>query len=543
MAKKEVLELEVKSNIKSVTKETDELGKSIDHATDNNAALGTGLLATGKKGKQGFITIASGVKALGVALKAIGIGLIISLFMAFQNILMKNQKVVDAFNSTMTSLEIAFNDLFGFLSNNIGSVISWFKDIFENPKEKLEDFAKAIKDNLMERLQSWLDMMGHLAKEIGHLFKGEFAAAKDEAINAGKEMVDTWTGVDNSVDRATKTIKTAAAAIVDYTKSTYDQATAITESEKAARAAGVEFAMLNAQFLKDAEIQRQIRDDETKTFAERIAANKKLDTILADQQKLQKAALQKQVDAAFKLHELDKTNLDNKLAYQETLVAQAELEETITGQLSEQKTNQVALEKELLENQNEIRAEGLIGIERELEELEAAYKLKLDMARKSGMKTAAITKQYEGQKEAIVQSGVNAQLSAYSALTGALGKLAGENKAMAVASAVMDTYAAANSILNDDSYVGPTRFVAAAAAIITGLANVKQIMSTPVPGGGGGGGAVPLGAPQTPAPQMMGGAFELTGAQAPEPVQAYVVSDDITNNQNKLATIRRRATI
>ena len=47
-----------------------------------------------------------------------------------------------------------------------------------------------------------------------------------------------------------------------------------------------------------------------------------------------------------------------------------ELEETITGQLSEQKTNQVALEKELLETQNELRAEGLSGIERELEELE-----------------------------------------------------------------------------------------------------------------------------------------------------------------------------
>ena len=42
---------------------------------------------------------------------------------------------------------------------------------------------------------------------------------------------------------------------------------------------------------------------------------------------------------------------------------------------------------------------------------------------------------------------------------------------------------------------------------------------------------------------MMSGAFELTGGQAVEPVQAYVVSDDITNNQNKLAIIRRRATI
>ena len=62
-----------------------------------------------------------------------------------------------------------------------------------------------------------------------------------------------------------------------------------------------------------------------------------------------------------------------------------ELEETITGQLSEQKTNQVSLEKELIETQKEVRAEGLSGLERELQELQDAYDLKLEMARKSGM--------------------------------------------------------------------------------------------------------------------------------------------------------------
>jgi hypothetical protein len=42
---------------------------------------------------------------------------------------------------------------------------------------------------------------------------------------------------------------------------------------------------------------------------------------------------------------------------------------------------------------------------------------------------------------------------------------------------------------------------------------------------------------------MVSGQFSLEGGTAPEPVQAYVVSDDITNNQDKLAAIRRRATI
>jgi len=515
---------EIDSNIKSVTKDVEKLDKATDKASG------------------GFKKMGTAVKGIGTALKAAGIGLVVALLAKLGEVFSKNQKVLDTFNTAMTALEIAFNDLFSFISNNIGAVTGFFKDIFENPQESLKDFANAIKDNLIERFQSMLDMIGHLSKAIGHLFKGEFAEAKDAAVEAGKEMVDTWTGVDNSVDKITQTIKKGAEVVLDYSKKTLDQAKAITATEKAAELAAVEFAKLNAQYLKDAEIQRQIRDDETKTFEERIEANKELDKILAEQQKAQKAQIQLQINAAQAQYNINASQ-ENLIALEQEKVAMLELEETITGQLSEQKTNQVSLEKELLETQNELRAEGLTGIERELEELETAYKLKLDMARKSGVDIAAITEQYEKQKEQVVQSGVNAQLDSYSALTGALGKLAGENKQFAIAQAIMDTYAAANSVLNDDSYVGTARFIAAAAAIATGLANVQSIMNTQVPGGGGGGGSAPNVASAQPAPQMMSGSFELSNTAAPEPMQAYVVSDDITNNQDKLAAIRRRATI
>ena len=515
---------EIDSNIKSVTKDVEKLDKATDKASG------------------GFKKMGTAVKGIGTALKAAGIGLVVALLAKLGEVFSKNQKVLDTFNTAMTALEIAFNDLFSFISNNIGAVTGFFKDIFENPQESLKDFANAIKDNLIERFQSMLDMIGHLGKAIGHLFKGEFAEAKDAAVEAGKEMVDTWTGVDNSVDKITQTIKKGAEVVLDYSKKTLDQAKAITETTKAAELAAVEFAKLNAQYLKDAEIQRQIRDDETKTFEERIEANKELDKILAEQQKAQKEQIQLQINAAQAQYDINASQ-ENLIALEQEKVAMLELEETITGQLSEQKTNQVALEKELLETQNELRAEGLTGIERELEELEAAYKLKLDMARKSGVDIAAITEQYEKQKEQVVQSGVNAQLGAYSALTGALGALAGENKELAIAQAIMDTYAAANAVLKDPTLVGPARFASAAAVIATGLANVQSIMNTQVPGGGGGGGSAPNVASAQPAPQMMSGSFELSNTAAPEPMQAYVVSDDITNNQNKLAAIRRRATI
>jgi hypothetical protein len=42
---------------------------------------------------------------------------------------------------------------------------------------------------------------------------------------------------------------------------------------------------------------------------------------------------------------------------------------------------------------------------------------------------------------------------------------------------------------------------------------------------------------------MLSGKFELGNTQEQQPVQAYVVTDSLTENQNKLAYIRRRATI
>ena len=75
---------------------------------------------------------------------------------------------------------------------------------------------------------------------------------------------------------------------------------------------------------------------------------------------------------------------------------------------------------------------------------------------------------------------------------------------------------------------------------------IQKILSTSTSGGGGGGSAVGGsvgGAPQNPAPQMMSGAFDLTGGVEPEPTRAFVLTDEMTSSQNQLANIRRRATI
>ena len=128
-----------------------------------------------------------------------------------------------------------------------------------------------------------------------------------------------------------------------------------------------------------------------------------------------------------------------------------------------------------------------------------------------------------------------------------LGEESAAGKAFAVTQATIDTFQGANAAYSSMAkipYVGPVLgTIAAGAAIVAGLANVKAILSAD-----SGGAPPPATTPATtetqiPAPQMMSGAFELTGGQEVEPIQAYVVSDNITDSQNGLAIIRRRATI
>jgi hypothetical protein len=461
------LELEITGNVGEVAKDTEKLADAT------------------KDAQGGFTKLGGAIKGMGTALKAAGIGLVVALFAKLMDVFRQNQKVVDFFNIAMESLNTAFNDLFKFLENNIGTVTGFFRDIFENPKQSLIDFGTAIKENLIERFESLLDTFGHLGKAIGHLFKGEFTEAFDSVKDAGKEYVDVLTGVDGSVDKITETVTTASNAIKEYAKSTIEGAEALVSIRKESELAAVKVQGLIEEYDRQAEKLRQVRDDETKTFEERIAANQELGRVLKEQEE----EMLKLVEIRIKEAELDlagNDNLENQIKLQEALNEKKAVQAQITGFQSEQLVNQVALQKE----QTQVALEN-----------------------------------------------AEAQLQAYSDLAGALSGLAGENKALAVAQATIDTYAGATKAFAQGGVAG---FFSGAAIIAAGLSNIRKILSVDVPNSTN----PPPPSPSetgTPAPEMLSGAFTLTPEQ--QPVQAYVVTDDMTNNQNKLANIRRRATI
>ena len=542
--------MEVKSNVGSVSKDMDKLADNTERAANEQSALNksTGI------GAVGFKRLRSMVVAFGTALKALGIGLLVGAFVALQEALGRNQKVMNAVNTVMTTVSTTFNqvanvlvDVYNWVTKSsdrfdgLTKVISGLMTIALTPL-KLSFYA--IKLGVEGAMLAWEDSF------LGGGDEGKIAALRvsmAETANDIKEVglaaIDAGKDIGNNIGDAIGEIGAIGEMAIDgiskiSIKSNYELAKATTAAQNSSKLAEAQIQGLIEKNDLLSETQRQIRDDETKTFAERIAANKELGDIL-DKQEVEMLKLADTRVASAKL-ELDanKDNIDLQVAYQQALNDRAGVEAQVAGFRSEQMTNEVALNKELLESQNEIRAEGLSGLQRELEELRSAYELKKEMARKSGMDTTAIEKEFNKQKSLLIQENVNSQLEAFSGLAGALSSLAGENKALAIASATIDTYVGATKAFAQEGTLG---FISGAAIIAAGLNNVRTIMQTDVPGGGGGGG---ISAPSAaPAPQMMSGAFELSGGVEPEPTRAYVVTDEMTNSQNQLANIRRRATI
>jgi len=538
---KEVLEMEVKSNIGEVAKDTKKL------TTETT------------KAQKGVGGISKAFKGMGTAIKAAGIGLVVALFVTLKEALERNQKVMNAVNTVMTTVSTTFNqvanvlvDVYNWVTKSsdrfdgLTKVISGLMTIALTPL-KLSFYA--IKLGVEGAMLAWEDSF------LGGGDEGKIAALRvsmAETANDIKEVglaaIDAGKDIGNNIGDAIGEIGAIGEMAIDgiskiSVKANYEQAKATTAAQNSSKLAEAQIQGLIEKNDLLSETQRQIRDDETKTFAERIAANKELGDIL-DKQEVEMLKLANTRVASAKL-ELDanKDNIDLQVAYQQTLNDRAGVEAQVAGFRSEQLTNEVSLNKELLESQKEIRAEGLVGMELELQELQDAYDLKIKMAEKAGMKTTAITKKFEAAKTKIVKDNENAKLAAISGFASAVNALAGEQKGIAVATALMNTYLGVTEVMKDPTIPSTTmKFLAAGTVLAGGLANVQNILKQDVGSGSGGGGGN-VAAASAPAPQMMSGAFELSGGVAPEPTRAYVVTDEMTNSQNQLANIRRRATI
>jgi hypothetical protein len=416
---KEVLELTVKSNIGEVTKETDDLGKSIGKASDETKDLDKRLEETGKSGSKGFRAIGTAVKGFGMALKAAGIGLAIALFVSLKESLERNQKVMDTVNTIMGTISTTFNQV----ANVLVEVFNWTTkstDRFDGLGKTLSGLVTlaltplkvaffGLKLGVQEVQLAWEKWVGGAdPKKIAELKKGidettdSLAEIAKEAVNAG---ADIYNNIGDAIGEIGAIGKKAIEGISEISiKSNYELAKATTAAANSSKLAEAAIQGLIEKYDRQAELQRQIRDDETKTFAERIAANQKLGEILDEQETKMLALADTRVASAALELSANKENVELQVAYQQALNDRAGVEAQVAGFRSEQMTNEVSLNKELGEIKKEITNATLEGIALELEELKNSYEMQLEMARKAGEDTTALDEKYAKDKKAILEA-------------------------------------------------------------------------------------------------------------------------------------------
>ena len=560
---KEILELEVKSNVGEVSKEVEDLGDA------------------SKKSKGPLRSLSGGFRAIGVAIKGAGIGLVIAGFLALKEALGKNQKTMDAVSAILTTISTTFGQIVDVLVDTYNQVTSTSKNF-----DAMGKVLKGIVTIALTPMKLAFDAIILVGQEAMLLFykvkhavpgndetkkinelkkaikgtKADLKATADAASDAAKEIKDNAAEAYEELGNIASHVAEGMSKI--NIKANYDQAkTAVALKNNAILAASALQGLIEENDLL-AEKQRQIRDNETKSFADRIAANEELGKILEKQEKDMKSLANTRIAAAQFEADQNKGNIELQAALQDAINEKAAVEAQIAGFKSEQLTNQVTLERELAEVQKQIQEELLEGVDRELIELENSYKAKKEMAEKAGMETVEITKKYELDRAKIIKDANKEELDDAKAVQGAkigiakqslniIGEIAGEGTKLAKATAVAQaTISGIEGVQNafTTAQKSPFTLINPAYPIIqAGLAatfsalQIRKILSGGTPdtsgGGGGGGGAQP------PAPQLQSGAFTLSGGQAPEPVKAFVVTDEMTNSQDQLANIRRRATI
>jgi len=365
-----------------INAKTDKAVKEVDKLNKETSKVGE----SAEKSEKGVKGLGKGFKVLGTAMKAAGIGLIVALVAKLTQAFTQNQKVMDAVNSIFTTINIVFTEV-------TTAIINAFESV-SKANNGFEALGKTLKGLITLALTPLkVQFFGiKLAIEEAQLiweksFLGDGDTTTIKEINESiAETKQSLKDVGTDAIQATKDIKNnigeAAGSIVDFGSKAIDeiskvnvsaakaQADRLTEARKAAQLAQVEIQGLIEKYDREAEIQRQIRDDERLSINDRIKANDELNKILEKQLQEQLKLANERVNAAELEISATGDRIENEVALKEAKNEVAAIEAQITGFQSEQRVNEAALQQERIDNLEELRLIGKSEVERQIAESE-----------------------------------------------------------------------------------------------------------------------------------------------------------------------------
>ena len=433
------------------------------------------------------------------------------------------------FVSAGKSAKVMFGSIkAGIMSTGIGALVIAFGSLatfFTKTKKGAEQLEVAFA-GIGAAVNVIVDRVSKFGGAIVKLFQGNVKGALTDVKGA-------FTGIGEEIVNDTK------------------QAIALKQAFVALRDSERDLNVETAQRRAEIEALKLIAEDVSKSEEERLAAAK-------EAFKIENDLLDKRVANAEEALRLQQEEMALGENMQEDLDREAELLINLADIRAESTTKQIELNNKINSIEAEVAAKRAERNQDRLDEIAAEKKASDDLydaqiaqanafevrVKTQADREKAIAKDLENFKKATIQQGF-----------GAAAAMAGENvalsKGVAAAQVIYNTQQGIMAAMGATSIADkllpyPLRLANAIATGVMGAAALSKIMSTdPTSAAAGGGGGVVGGGstPATPAPQMMSGAFELSGGVEPEAMRAFVVTDEMTNSQNQLANIRRRATI
>jgi len=569
-ATKDIKDLEkavegVNEEVKETTESSSELTGQLDNLTG-------GAISKFKAFKTSLKGVTGGFKTMRAAIISTGIG---ALIIAITSL-------IAAFRSSEEG-----QNKFAKLTSMIGAVVSVLTDrladlgegiinAFTNPVETIKNFAKSVKSFITDRINGVIDSFGLLGSAIKKAFKGDFSGAAEDAKKGLKGLNDNTNILKMGVDALAKSTKALVKEMKEEGKIAGQIADIRAEADKLDR----ELIVDRAKADRDrATLLEQSVNKEKFSVAERIK-------FLQQAADLEEKITNQEIEAARK--RLEAQQAENALgkSRKEDKDKEAELE----AQLIQLETAKLTKQKEVTSQIIAFKAEEAAGLkaiadqkavdDKERAEKEASEKKERD---------AKALEQQKHFNNQIAQAQQNLEQAKANAIQGGLnviGMLAGKSKKIAKTLLIVEKgLAIAQVISNAAKSIAQAKANLAAtpavigvvpnpAYIIQAAATAKGIISTKLGaatsvatiaaqaiqglggGGGGGGGTGSLGASGgandaaslPPSFNIVGASdtnqlADAIGGQTQQPVQAFVVSNDVTTAQSLENNIVEGATL
>ncbi len=559
-----------KVGLKDVTKERNKSNKTLKEATKNSAdysgVLGmidskTGGLVSGiTRMTTGIGGATKGLKLMKIAIIGTGIGALLIAVTSLTAAFTSNEEGQDKLAKIMGVIGSLTGNLVTLLSDLGMGIIA----AFENPKQAILDFKDLLVENVTNRITSLIDTFGFLGTAIKKVFERDFSGALEAAKSAGSSMVDSFTGVKDTINKVGDAVGDLTTELVNEAKIAGRIADQRAKASKLDRKLIVERAEANrkrAELLDKAAqkekftaqeriefLQEAGRIEEEITDKELASAKLKYDAKVAENalSNSTKADLEEEAQLQAQLINLETAKLRKSKAVSSQIVGakreeEAELKAIEAKIAADQKASDVAKIKAA-----KAAADELVKIEKD----KAAQKQAIQTAQINMVSQGInLLKQIAGKNKALQAAGIIAE-SAMGIAKTVISTQAANAGALATPQAILTSGAAAVPVIVANKISAGIGIAANLAATRKALQGLKAGGSPPPPPASISGASVTAASTQATPPEFntvgASGTNQLAdaiGSQTKQPIKTYVVASDVTTAQNLERNIITGATV